>query len=196
MGEEGGREDRVTSEPTAAISARLKRGEPLANRILRVDHGGENGAVNIYKAQALICTWRAPALVEELRAFRRHEERHRALFGSELDKRGVRQGIGYRLCGLGGFVLGFVTGILGRSAIAATTAAVERVVLRHLQQQLVYLQSVDPKAFSTVSAIVEEEKVHHDLALGNVRPGDFWPTIIDPIVVTATECVIWVGMHR
>lgn len=182
--------------PAVAISARLNRGEPLANRLLRVDHGGENGAVNIYKAQALVCGWRAPDLIKELESFRAHEERHRELFGAELRERSVRQGLGYLLCGFGGYVLGFTTAIMGRSAVAATTCAIERVVLRHLRAQLEYLRDADPKAFALVSSIVAEEEMHHEMALNELRQGGFWRTIVDPVVAAATEFVIWIGMHR
>ncbi len=178
------------------ISARLKEGEPLANRILRVDHGGEHGAVNIYKAQALICAWRAPDLVDELRAFLAHEERHRALFAAELRERGIRQGFGFRLCALGGYVLGLMTGLIGRSAVAATTYAVERVVLRHLSEQLEYLRDEDRRAYAIVESIIAEEQMHHDLALAGARNGKFWPLVVPPVVTAATEFVIWIGMHR
>jgi 3-demethoxyubiquinol 3-hydroxylase len=194
VGEEG--KPYLIRDAAVPISARLKEGEPLANRILRVDHGGEHGAVNIYRAQALICRWRAPGLIDELKVFRAHEERHRELFGAELRVRGVQQGVGYRLCGLGGFVLGIITGTIGRSAIAATTCAIERVVLRHLREQLEYLRDIDRKAFTIVSSIVAEEQMHHDHALAELRHGGFWPMVVDPVVAAATEFVIWIGMHR
>lgn len=183
-------------DAAAPISARLKEGEPLANRILRVDHGGEHGAVNIYKAQALICAWRAPDLVDELRTFRAHEERHRELFAAELRERGIRQGFGFRLCALGGYILGLATGLMGRSAVAATTFAVESVVLRHLSEQMDYLRGEDSRAYAIVESIIAEEQMHHDLALAGARRGKFWPLVVTPVVAAATECVIWIGMHR
>jgi len=163
---------------------------------LRVDHGGEQGAVHIYKAQALVCAWRAPDLVDELKVMRAHEERHREIFGAALRARGVRQGPGFHLLGLGGYILGFVTGLLGRSAVAATTHAVERVVLRHLAEQLEYLRDVDSAAYGAVASIIAEERMHHDLALAEIREGSVWPAIVEPVVAGATEFVIWIGMHR
>jgi ubiquinone biosynthesis monooxygenase Coq7 len=174
----------------------LKKGEPLANRILRVDHGGENGAVNIYKAQAFICVWRAPSLVAELNEFRAHEESHRRIFGAALEERGVRQGIGYKFCGIGGFVLGIVTGLLGRAAIAGTTEAVERVVLRHLTQQLEYLRTEDQTAYAIVASILAEEQEHHDKAQIAAKHGGVLVAVVDSIVAAATEAMIWLGMHR
>jgi ubiquinone biosynthesis monooxygenase Coq7 len=118
------------------------------------------------------------------------------LFGAELQARGVRQGLGYRALGFGGFVLGLVTGIIGRMAIAATTCAVERIVLCHLREQLEYLRDTDREAFAIVSSIIAEETMHHDQALAEMRNGGFWPKIVDPVVAAATEFVIWIGMHR
>ncbi len=181
---------------TATISARLKKGEPLANRILRVNHGGEHGAVNIYRAQTLVCRWRAPELVAELEEFQRHEEIHRSTFAAALYERGVKQGFGFVLCAVGGFALGCITALLGRSAIAATTCAVERVVLRHLKEQLEFLRTGDPAAYLIVSSIVEDEQSHHDRAALAAARGGFWRAIIEPVVAASTEAVIWIGMHR
>ncbi|MBV9419480.1 MAG: demethoxyubiquinone hydroxylase family protein, partial [Alphaproteobacteria bacterium] len=37
----------------------MAAGETLGDRILKVDHAGENGAVCIYRAQIFVCRWRA-----------------------------------------------------------------------------------------------------------------------------------------
>lgn len=59
------------------MTARLRFGEPLGDRALKVDHAGEHGAVNIYRGQLTACRYRDPALRRELDEFRRHEESHR-----------------------------------------------------------------------------------------------------------------------
>jgi demethoxyubiquinone hydroxylase (CLK1/Coq7/Cat5 family) len=41
-----------------------------ADRILKVNHAGEHGAVNIYRGQRLACCWRDAALKRELEEFR------------------------------------------------------------------------------------------------------------------------------
>lgn len=165
-----------------------------ADRILKVNHAGEHGAVNIYRGQRLVCFWRDDELKRELEEFRAHEERHRAIFAAELQRRGVRRCRSYWACGLGGFVLGVTTGICGRASIAAVTVAVERVVLRHLEAQLRELDGVDPAAHAAVSAIIEDERTHHDRAAQEPRQGVFWPRILEPTVSAATEFVIWTGM--
>jgi ubiquinone biosynthesis monooxygenase Coq7 len=165
-----------------------------ADRILKVNHAGEHGAVNIYRGQRLVCFWRDAGLRQELEEFRAHEERHRAIFAAELQRRGVRRCRSYWACGLGGFALGLTTGLCGRASIAAVTVAVERVVLRHLERQLRELDGVDAAAHAAVAAIIEDERLHHDRAAQEPRQGIFWPRLIRPAVSAATEFVIWTGM--
>lgn len=165
----------------------------LGARILKVNHAGENGAVHIYGAQILAARLTAPTLVAELREFRSHEERHRAIFEAELQRRGRPRCRSYALCALGGFLLGAVTGLLGRAAIAATTVAVERVVLRHLQAQIAQLKDIDPAAVQAIEAIVADEQRHHDELAAQVG-GNRWVRVLEPVVAASTEAVIWLGM--
>ena len=74
----------------------------------------------------------------------------------------VRRCRSFHFCGAGGYVLGFLTALFGRSAVAATTVAVERVVLRHLENQLQQLAGLDRAAYTAVAAIISEEQEHHD----------------------------------
>lgn len=107
----------------------------LGDRIIKVNHAGEHGAICIYSGQIHIARLTARSMVSELTEFRSHERRHRAIFGAELQRRGRSRCRSYWFCGVGGYVLGLITGVLGPSAIAATTVAVESVVLRHLEQK-------------------------------------------------------------
>jgi ubiquinone biosynthesis monooxygenase Coq7 len=174
---------------------KLDAASVLGGRILKVDHAGEQGAVNIYRAQIFMARWTAPSLVGELREFKSHEEKHRALFAAELQRRGVRRCRSYWLCGIGGWVLGCVTGLLGRHAISATTVAVERVVLGHLKEQLHTLAGQDEAAVRVISQIVEEEQLHHDQSASHVRTDHVWSKLLGPVVAASTESVIWLGMR-
>ena len=178
-----------------AIVARLKVGEALGDRVMKVDHAGEHGAVCIYTAQGLVARWRAPDMVDELSHFRDHERGHRARFGAVLEARGLRRCRSYHFCAVGGFTLGAVTGLLGRRAIAATTVAIERVVLRHLHEQVAALELVDPDATNALRQIIQEEQEHHDLSAERLATNSLWTKVIDPVVAASTEAVIWLGMR-
>lgn len=167
----------------------------LGARILKVNHAGENGAIHIYAAQIVVARLTAPSMVAELKEFKAHEERHRAIFGAELQRRSVRRCRSYLLCGAGGWLLGAITGVFGRHAIAATTVAVERVVLSHLTEQLAALAGHDDAAIAAIRQIVEEEQHHHDQSASHLAPGQFWPRVLSPVVAASTESVIWLGMR-
>ena len=96
---------------------------------------------------------------------------------------------------MGGFVLGAVTGVAGRSAIAATTVAIERVVLRHMQEQVEELTGLDYEAVRALLEIIVEEQEHHDISVARLPRRGVWLAIIDPAVGASTTAVIWLGMR-
>ncbi len=169
--------------------------DSLGSRVLKVNHAGENGAVNIYAGQAVVARFTAPSLVTELTEFRSHEESHRQIFWREMQARQTRRCRSYFLCGIGGYILGVVTALLGRSAIAATTVAVERVVLGHLERQLSELREVDQEAVTAIQAIIADERRHHDVSASKLPTDRFWLRLLSPVVASSTEAVIWIGMH-
>jgi 3-demethoxyubiquinol 3-hydroxylase len=167
----------------------------LAARILKVNHAGENGAAHIYMGQIFFARFTAPQMLTELIEFKSHEIKHRTLFWDELQRRNRPRCRSFWLCGVGGFVLGLVTGALGTQAIAATTVAVERVVLRHFEQQLAQLHGIDEAAVRVIETIVAEERQHHDLSTAHLLANQFWNKLLTPVVSACTETVIWVGMR-
>jgi len=162
---------------------------------MKVVHAGEHGAVNIYGGQMTAARVRSPSMMGDLAEFQRHEMRHREIFGTELARRAIRRCRTYRMCGLGGWTLGFVTGLLGPSAIGATTVAVERVVLKHLEEYCAALAGTDAAAHAALSAIVADERAHHDHFLGQDAQQPWFARIIDRTVAGSTELVIWMGMR-
>lgn len=165
------------------------------DRILKVDHAGEHGAVSIYAGQMLIAKYTAPDLLSQLREFQMHERRHRAIFAAELERRGLRRCRSYGLCAVGGWLLGCCTALCGRAAIGAATVAVERVVLRHLEEQIRALAATDTAAVSAISQILEDERAHHDTSRDWADANRFWLAVWTPVVAVSTEFVIWLGMH-
>lgn len=165
----------------------------LGNRILKVDHAGEQGAICIYRAQRAVAYLTAPGMREHLADFLTHEKRHRSIFGAALMRRGLPRCRSYWLCSLGGYVLGFITGLLGQRAIAATTIAVEATVLRHLADQQRELTDIDPEAAAIVASIIEDEQIHHDRSLDRMETDTAWLRALRSVVAKATESVIWLG---
>ncbi len=167
----------------------------LGSRMLKVNHAGEHGAVNIYRGQLITARFTATGMLAELEEFMAHEVSHREVFRAELARRAAPRCVSYWLCAGGGFSLGLITGLLGRKAIAATTVAVARVVLRHLEHQLEVLRGQDEDAVTAISAIIADERRHHDQSLIHAAGRNPWTFVLAPVVAVSTESVIWLGMH-
>jgi len=173
----------------------LRPAKSIAEKMIKVDHTGENGAVNIYRSQRWVSHIRARHLVPQLAEFQNHEEEHRDIFSKHLKSIGVRRCVSYHISGLGGFVLGFVTALIGPKAIAATTYAVENVVLEHLKHQMSYLLEHDEKAYNAVKKIYDDEKEHHDTAHDQMDSESFISSLVVKTVELCTEAVIQFGMR-
>lgn len=175
--------------------ATIPAASALGNRILKVDHAGEQGAICVYRAQWAVAGLTAPSMREQLADFLVHEKRHRSIFGAALMKRGLSRCRSYALCSLGGYVLGTLTALMGRRAIAATTIAIESVVLRHLAEQQEQLQTVDPEAAALIASIIDDEQLHHDRSLDAIDDDSGLLRLLRTGVSQATEAVIWLGMR-
>lgn len=167
----------------------------MSEKVIKVDHAGENGAVNIYRAQVIGARLTARDLVSDIRENQTHEQRHRRLFAEQLQRWNVRRCISYHVCGIGGFALGLLTGFMGRQAIHATTYAVESVVLEHLRHQLDFLRNANEDAFHCVAAIIADEQKHHDSAVTRLQQSQALNKLLVFVVKVSTEGVIRFGMR-
>jgi ubiquinone biosynthesis monooxygenase Coq7 len=111
-----------------------------AKKILKVNHAGEFGAINIYRSQILVSKFFRRSYVPLLESFMSDEKRHLDIFWSEIQRRDGVKCKSYWLCGLGGWVMGFISALFGKTGIMACTLAVESVVANHLKNQLIYLK--------------------------------------------------------
>lgn len=174
----------------------LRSARSTAEKMIKVNHAGENGAVNIYRSQKLVSYVRDRHLIHLLAQNQHHEEEHRQIFCEYLNQKNIRRCFSYHLCGLGGFILGMITGLIGENAIAATTYAVETVVLSHLEDQLQYLSEADDDdAFQRVKNIIQDEKQHQEAAEEKLQNSKLITRLLIRIVSLSTEGVIRFGMR-
>ena len=140
--------------PTTQLSAR----EALTvARIVKVNHAGEFGAIRIYSAQIAVSRRRYPDVVPALSDMLAHEKKHCAAFLGAMPERNARPCRVMSLWSWGGWLLGFLTALMGRQAIWICTAAVEAAVHRHLDDQLHFLRERDPGLRDIILSIREEE---------------------------------------
>ncbi|WP_339915551.1 demethoxyubiquinone hydroxylase family protein [uncultured Brevundimonas sp.] len=163
----------------------------IAARILRVNHGGEHGAINIYSVQIAVARLRAPDLLPFLREALDHERSHRCQFRDLMPSREAKPCRMMWIWGVGGGVLGLLTGILGREAILACTQAVETTVHRHLDDQIRWASGHDDELRKVIDDIRAEEVTHIAYAVENrAGPGFRW---LERLIEAATDALIWLS---
>ena len=164
-------------------------------KILKVNHAGEFGAINIYRSQIFFSKLFLKDMVPLLESFLDDEKRHLEIFWQEIQARNGVRCKSYWLCGFGGYVMGFISSLLGRRGIEACTWAVESVVIEHLENQLIYLKEKDDQAaYKAVESILEDEKNHRDNGAGTGAT-NLWYKPLRFCISLFTETTIRFGMR-
>jgi ubiquinone biosynthesis monooxygenase Coq7 len=162
-------------------------------RILKVNHAGEHGAIRIYRAQLWLARRLYPDIVGSLEETLSHEVQHCSLFRNAMRLRNAGPCCAMILWGNGGFVLGLMTALLGRTGVWICTAAVEATVHRHLDEQLHFLVDKDPELHGLISAIQEQELMHLRHAEQRIMVKSEWVGALSAVIATATEVLIWLS---
>jgi ubiquinone biosynthesis monooxygenase Coq7 len=148
------------------MSTSLTEDQRLIRRILRVNHAGEHGAVSIYEAQLQRMRARHADIGSWLAETLEHERAHRAAFRQAMPLRAAKPCRALGVWSVGGWLLGSTTAMLGRTGVMACTAAVERTVHGHLQEQIAFLRRHDLDLAALVEHIQAEELSHLAYARG------------------------------
>jgi len=164
------------------------------SRILRVNHAGELGAISIYAAQMAL-TGRNENLRSFLEATLIHEREHARQFAGLMPTRNTRPCGAAPLWGVGGFILGVMTAVLGRNAILICTEAVERTVHRHLDDQLEWLGARDLEVSAVILQIQSQELGHLQYAQGEQDSKTPFGRVLDGFVTASTEALIWLSTY-
>ena len=169
----------------------MKLNQTITARILRVNHGGEHGAIRIYRAQIAMARRRCPDLLPFLSETLAHEERHLAAFRTMMPARAAKPCRAMWIWSVGGGLLGLLTGAVGREAVLACTEAVEGTVHGHLDDQLRYLGARDPELAALIRDIQAEEVGHMEWARDNRKGAG--SGVIQAVVAATTEGLIWLS---
>ena len=173
-----------------AMDAREQR---TVARILKVNHAGEYGAIRIYRAQIWVARRLYPDVVAFLEETLGHELRHCALFLDAMPARHARPCRVMAFWGNGGFILGFLTALMGRQGIWICTAAVEGAVHKHLDDQLLFLRGKDSELHSLIESIQEEELSHLNHAEERIKQRTPWSRLLSALISKATDIAIWLS---
>ena len=161
-------------------------------RIIRVDHAGEFGAIHIYRSQLFICRYLYKDMVPQLEEMLEHENEHFQIFDGLLKKRQIRSCHALYIWAFGGALLGLFTALIGRNAIWVCTDSIESTVLHHLEWQLDFLSEHDTQAYNAVLSIKKDEEAHLELGqINGVKSPVYRPLFW--LVRKSTEIAIWLS---
>ena len=160
--------------------------------IIRVDHAGERGAVNIYDGQlmALQLLKSDPEMEKKISEMKEHEKEHLKYFEQQLAERKVRPTLLLPMWDLLGVSLGFVTGLMGKKATMLCTASVEEVIDKHYQNQIDQLGPEEKELKNKIIKFREDELNHKDIAYdkGATKKGLYF--FMDKIIKTGSKVAI------
>ncbi len=142
----------------------------MIDRLLRVDHAGEYGAVRIYQGQLAVFGDKHP-MSDTIKHMKSQEDVHLERFNELIRQRGARPTLLTPLWHAAGFALGACTALLGEKAAMVCTEAVETVIDEHYAAQIEVLIEEWGEDEQSLAEELEkfrlEEIEHRDIAIEN-----------------------------
>jgi ubiquinone biosynthesis monooxygenase Coq7 len=170
-------------------------GDPVPDaeidRMIRVDHAGEYGAVRIYDGQLAVI--RHGRGRDEIRRMAEQEARHLAAFSELVRSRRVRPTVLQPLWHVAGYTLGFATALLGEEAAMACTVAVEEVIDEHYRGQAEQLGDADPALKQTILAFRDDELAHRERAIERGARDTLGYDLISGVIKAGSRLAIWLS---
>jgi ubiquinone biosynthesis monooxygenase Coq7 len=160
-------------------------------RMIRVDHAGEYGAVRIYDGQlAVLGRGRAR---DAIRRMAEQEQRHLASFEELMRAHRARPTMLSPLWHIAGYALGAATALMGEHAAMACTVAVEEVIDEHYASQAERLGDAEPQLTAAIGEFRADELAHRDTALEHGATEALGYDLLSAIVKTGSRLAIWLS---
>ena len=147
------------------IPNRLSK-EAQLDRIIRVDHAGEYGAVRIYEGQLAVFGDNHP-FSDTIKHMKEQEDVHLERFNKLIREYNARPTLITPLWHVAGYALGASTALLGPKAAMACTEAVEEVIDKHYAEQIEGLDEDEGPLAQTLEKFRLEEVEHKQIAIDN-----------------------------
>jgi ubiquinone biosynthesis monooxygenase Coq7 len=160
--------------------------------MLRVDHAGEYGAVQIYRGQRAVFDRiegkaHAARVIADMEA---GEQEHLKTFDRMLAERSVRPTVMAPLWRVMGFGLGAATALMGERAAHACTEAVEDVIEEHYGRQSQALAGVDAELKHVVDKFREDEIGHKETAVEQGARDAFGYSVLSAVIKVGCRAAI------
>ncbi len=160
-------------------------------RMIRVDHAGEYGAVRIYEGQLAVLGKSASAGV--IREMADQERRHLERFEKLVVERRVRPTALTPLWHVAGYAMGAASALMGERAAMACTVAVEEVIDEHYRGQAESLGDDQAPLRNTIEEFRADELAPRDPALTHHARAAPAHDILTPAVKLGSRVAIWLS---
>ena len=161
-------------------------------RMVRVDHAGEFGAVRIYAGQRAILGDNHPT-AGLLRHMHAQEKAHLAKFDAIVNERRVRPTLLAPFWHVAGFALGAGTALMGEKAAMACTQAVEEVIDEHYESQRQTLKGKDPELEEVIKEFQAEEVEHKKIAEAHGAEEAVGYPVLSATIKAGCRAAIWLS---
>lgn len=165
--------------------------EQLIERMIRVDHAGEYGAVRIYEGQLAVLGHTAAG--DPLRHMATQERAHLEAFERMVVDRRIRPTALTPLWHVAGFALGAGTALLGEKAAHACTVAVEEVIDAHYRSQAEELGDDEAPLRETIERFRAEEIAHRDEAVARGAHEAPGYELLSSAIKAGSRLAIWLS---
>lgn len=161
-------------------------------RMVRVDHAGEFGAVRIYAGQRAILGDSHPK-AGLIRHMHEQEKVHLDRFNKIINERNVRPTIMAPIWDVAGFALGAATALMGEKAAMACTQAVEEVIDGHYEEQRQKLKGKDPELEQVIKDFQAEEVEHKKIAEAHGAEEAVGYPVLSTAIKAGCRAAIWIS---
>ncbi len=167
--------------------------EEYVERLIRVDHAGEYGAVRIYEGQLAILGKKPSGPI--VQHMLEQEKAHLATFDKLINERRVRPTALMPLWHVAGFALGAATAMMGERAAMACTVGVEEAIDEHYQSQIEALEPYSDEANLRETCVTfrEEELEHRDTGLDHGAKQAPGYEVLTGAIKAGSKLAIWLS---
>lgn len=165
--------------------------DQLLDRIMRVNHAGEYGAVRIYQGQMAVIGKGQHG--DTLKHMLEQEVVHKEYFQKAIGERQGRPTVLQPVWHVAGWMLGAGTALLGERAAMACTVAVEEAIDDHYREQAELLGDDEAELRDTIERFRAEELEHRDIGYENgAEQAPAYP-LLHAAVKSGTRLAIWLS---
>ncbi len=152
---------------------------------LKIIHACEKGATGVYYGHRIIARIFFPKIVPLLDEMHQHECEHFSIFGQFIKDKSMSSGLPPVLwCGAG-IVYGLFIGALGENSIWVSTAKIEDIVNKELDDASAFFREKEPEVFKAVLDIQKDELLHRNTAAEKADFSGLKPRMVSKL---ATQC--------